>query len=270
MSNTAFTLMIGASIHAATQTRQTRSATWGVALTGANFAGTWGPPGPKGATPAGAMSTYTFRIYLLPPPGSTSNLPPNYWTTELLAGLTNPGRPLPLIASQKLLDPITVSPGSGPWKIMYEVITYDAVPLLGINSATPTAGSTVTVTGKYFGMGQPSVELILTPIGSGTVLWNEPAVTLDPNGNFGEYEERAGGDLHRPQPTRRLRPERRRRTIQHDDADLQSRDFLSLEANSIGTDCVLIGPLVESNCESAANASRLVDPRSSASRRMLT
>ena len=189
MANTAFTLMIGASIHAATQTRQTRSATWGVALTGANFAGTWGPPGPKGATPAGAMSTYTFRIYLLPPPGSTSNLPPNYWTTELLAGLTNPGRPLPLIASQKLLDPITVSPGSGPWKIMYEVTTYDAVPLLSIDSATPTAGSTVTVTGKYFGMGQPSVELILTPIGSGTVLWNEPAVTLDPNGNFGEYEE---------------------------------------------------------------------------------
>jgi hypothetical protein len=107
----------------------------------------------------------------------------------LLAGLTNPGRPLPLIASQKLLDPTTVSPGSGPWKIMYEVTTYDAVPLLKTDSAAPTAGSTVTVTGKYFGMGQPSVELTLTPIGSSTVLWDEPAVTLDPNGNFGEYED---------------------------------------------------------------------------------
>lgn len=185
--NESFEFLVGGSLHSSHTTTVTGTTDWGVALTGPGGSTTWGPP-PQVPPPPGAAATWTFDIYLFPPPVISSGLPETYWATELIAGLTLLQKTDPsLFDGVDLLQPDTVDPGSGPWKIMYVVTDYTATPTLTIDPATPpAAGSTIRLSGRYYGMssGDTTPGLVSLTL-DGRVLASK-SFSLDPNGNFGD------------------------------------------------------------------------------------
>jgi hypothetical protein len=203
--NEAWSIMVGGSLHLSRTSTATDQTAWGISVSGPTSPDRWGPPPLPGAAGPGIVSNYTFDVYLLPPPApqtppQATDLPQNYWTTELRAGLAS----LPAGASWPgvgYVRPEAVDPGSGAWKVMFVVTSYTAGPTLTIQPAAPTAGQAVALTGAYYGLNASPVAVTLTggslsvsiDLGSGSVDLNgcfggqagQPAVTVDLPANLG-------------------------------------------------------------------------------------
>ena len=186
--NEAWSVMAGGSVHVSRSSTATDQTAWGISVSGPTSTNRWGPPPLSGAAGAGVVSNYAFDVYLLPPPAaqtpqSSKDLPPNYWTTELRAGLAS----LPSGASYPgvgYVHPEAIDPGSGAWKVICVLTSYTAGPTLTLDPPAPVPGQTVTLSGTFYGMDASPVAVALTG-GSLTSRVDLGSGAVDPNGSFG-------------------------------------------------------------------------------------
>jgi hypothetical protein len=98
----------GVTLNQESTTTETTETNWGISLSGS-----WGPPI---SSAPGAVKSYEFRLFFLPVPTAPSQLPPTYWTAELIKNLPNGS-----VSGQ------TIDPNSACWRIMYVVTRIEYV-----------------------------------------------------------------------------------------------------------------------------------------------
>jgi hypothetical protein len=113
--NWSFKFLVGGTYSRDVTTTDEKVNEWSLGL--AEGYGAFGPcDAPK------QIANYTFRIYFLPAPtpsAGPNSLAPNYWVKELIEFL-------PKAPGEGQVDPKSIDPNSGAWKIMFIVDSYES------------------------------------------------------------------------------------------------------------------------------------------------
>jgi len=119
-----FKLLVGLSVSYSTQSTTTQGQQWGINLGGSDG---WGPPSWGDNTSnnkmrnnpnwGSAIQNYSFDLYFLPVPTSSSGLPPNYWTQELITYIRK-------VPNQAFPQSSVIDPYSSSWRIVYVVTDF--------------------------------------------------------------------------------------------------------------------------------------------------
>jgi hypothetical protein len=122
-----FSLMAGFTYDTETEVSTETTKTWGIELGDYDC-------------PSGPITSYTWRIYFLPPPQAN----PSEWTQELIQNFNNVQQP-------GMVNPAQIDPNSGAWKIVFIVTqiytngqqTYSYDGSLSANTGSSKAKSSV-------------------------------------------------------------------------------------------------------------------------------